>query len=398
MIKNKIMKEVYIISAVRTPIGSFGGSLANLSAPQLGAAAIKGALKKAGLDAKEVQEVYMGNVLTANVGQAPARQASVFAGIGYDVPCTTINKVCASGSKAIMLAAQSIMLGISDTVVAGGMESMSNVPYYLDKARNGYKLGHGQVIDGLIKDGLWDVYNDFHMGNAAELTAKEMKISREMQDEFAVESYKRSAAATQSGMFKDEIIPVEIPQKTGAVLVISEDEEYKKVNFEKVPTLKPVFQKDGTVTAANASTLNDGASALILMSKEKAEQLGLKPVAKILGFADAEQRPEWFTTTPSIAIPKALKNAGIKESQVDFYEINEAFAVVSIANNIKLNLDPAKVNVFGGAVSLGHPIGCSGARIVTTLTNVLNKKNGKVGVSAICNGGGGASAIVIQKM
>jgi acetyl-CoA C-acetyltransferase len=392
------MKEVYIIAAVRTPIGSFGGSLAAVTAPQLGAAAIKGALKKAGVEAKEVQEVYMGNVLTANVGQAPARQAAVFAGLPYEVPCTTINKVCASGSKAIMLAAQSIMLGINDVVIAGGMESMSNVPYYLDKARNGYKLGHGQLTDGLIKDGLWDVYNDFHMGNAAELTAKEMKITREMQDDYAIQSYKKSAAASQSGMFKDEIISVEILQKGGAALEITEDEEYRKVNFEKVPSLKPVFQKDGTVTAANASTLNDGASALILMSKEKADQLGLKPVAKILGFADAEQKPEWFTTSPSLAIPKALKNAGIKENQVDFYEINEAFAVVSIANNIKLNLDPAKVNVFGGAVSLGHPIGCSGARIVTTLTNILNKKNGSIGVTGICNGGGGASAIVIEKM
>jgi acetyl-CoA C-acetyltransferase len=392
------MKEVYIISAVRTPIGSFGGALATVTAPHLGAAAIKGALKKAGVEAKEIQEVFMGNVLTANVGQAPARQSSIFAGLGYDVPCTTINKVCASGSKAIMLAAQSIMLGINDAVVAGGMESMSNVPYYLDKARNGYKLGHGQLTDGLIKDGLWDVYNDFHMGNAAELAAKEMKITREMQDDYAIQSYKKSAAATQSGMFKDEIVPVEIAQKGGAAIEVSEDEEYKKVNFEKVSSLKPVFQKDGTVTAANASSLNDGASALILMSKEKAEQLGLKPIAKILGFADAEQKPEWFTTTPSLAIPKALKNAGIKESQVDFYEINEAFAVVSIANNMKLNLDPAKVNVFGGAVSLGHPIGCSGARIVTTLTNVLNKKNGSIGVTGICNGGGGASAIVIEKM
>lgn len=392
------MKEVYIIAAARTAIGSFAGVLENVTAPQLGAAAIKGALKKAGVDPTEVQEVYMGNVLTANVGQAPARQAAIFAGIGYDVPCTTINKVCASGSKAIMLAAQSIMLGINDVVIAGGMESMSNVPYYLDKARIGYKLGHGQLTDGLIKDGLWDVYNDFHMGNAAELTAKEMKISREMQDAYAVESYKRSALATDSGMFKDEIVPVEIPQKTGAALIIQHDEEYKKVNFEKVPTLKPVFQKDGTVTAANASTLNDGAAAIILMSKEKADQLGLKPIARILGFADAEQKPEWFTTTPSIAIPKALKYAGIKESQVDFYEINEAFAVVSIANNMKLNLDPAKVNVFGGAVSLGHPIGCSGARIVTTLTNVLDKKKGKIGVTGICNGGGGASAIVIEKM
>lgn len=392
------MKEVYIISTARTPIGSFGGSLASLTAPQLGASAIKGLLKKSGLDAKEVQEVIMGNVLTANVGQAPARQAAIFAGLGYDVPCTTINKVCASGSKAIMLAAQSIMLGLSDVVIAGGMESMSNVPYYLDKARNGYKLGNGQVTDGLIKDGLWDVYNDFHMGNAAELTAKEMKITREMQDAFAIESYKRSAAASNSGIFKEEIVGVEIAQKGSDPLIISEDEEFKKVNFDKIPTLKPVFQKDGTVTAANASTLNDGAAAVLLMSKEKAQELGLKPIAKIIGFADAEQKPEWFTTTPSLAIPKAIKNAKINPSDVDYYEINEAFAVVSIANNMKLNLDPAKVNIYGGAVSLGHPIGCSGARIVTTLVNVLNQKKAKIGVSGICNGGGGASAIVIEKM
>lgn len=392
------MKEVYIISAARTPIGSLGGSLSTLTAPQLGAAAIKGALAKAGIDAKEVQEVIMGNVLTANVGQAPARQAAIFAGIGYDVPCTTVNKVCASGSKAIMLAAQSIMLGQAEVVVAGGMESMSNVPYYLDKARNGYKLGNGQVIDGLIKDGLWDVYNDFHMGNAAELTAKEMNISREMQDEYAIESYKRAAAAAASGIFKDEIVPVEIAQKTGSPLIVAEDEEYKKVNFEKIPALKPVFQKDGTVTAANASTLNDGAAAVVLMSREKAEQLGVRPIARILGFADAEQKPEWFTTTPSLAIPKALKNAKVDPAKVDFYEINEAFAVVSIANNMKLHLDPAKVNVYGGAVSLGHPIGCSGTRIVTTLLNVLQQKQGKIGVSGICNGGGGASAIVLEKL
>jgi acetyl-CoA C-acetyltransferase len=392
------MKEVYIISAVRTPIGSFGGTLANITAPYLGAAAIKGALKKAGLDPKEVQEVYMGNVLTANVGQAPARQASLFGGIGNEVPCTTINKVCASGSKAIMLAAQSIMLGINDTVIAGGMESMSNVPFYLDKARYGYKLGNGQVIDGLIKDGLWDVYNDFHMGNAAELAAKELKITRQMQDEHAIESYKRAAEATNKGLFKDEIVPVEVPQKGQDPLLVTEDEEYKKVNFDKVPTLKPVFQKDGTVTAANASTLNDGAAAIILMSKEKALALGLKPIARILGFADAEQKPEWFTTTPSLSVPKAIKNAGITAKDVDFYEINEAFSVVSIANTQKLGLNASKVNVFGGGVALGHPIGCSGARIVTTLINVLGKNKGKIGVTGICNGGGGASSIVIEKM
>ncbi len=392
------MKEVYIISAVRTPIGSFGGTLATVSAPQLGAAAIKGALSKAGIDAKEVQEVYMGNVLTANVGQAPARQASIYAGIGYDVPCTTINKVCASGSKAIMLAAQSIMLGHNDVVVAGGMESMSNVPYYADKARWGLKLGHSQLIDGLIKDGLWDVYNDFHMGNAAELTAKEMNITRQQQDEYAIESYKRAANAVQAGYSKNEIVPVEIPQKGGQPILVEEDEEYKKVNFDKIPSLKPVFQKDGTVTAANASTINDGASALVLMSKEKAEQLKVKPIARILGFADAEQAPEWFTTTPALAIPKALKYAGVEQKDVDYFEINEAFAVVPIANAMKLNIDYSRLNIFGGGVSLGHPIGCSGARIVTTLINVLDKKKAKIGVTGICNGGGGASAIVIEKL
>ena len=391
------MKEVFIISAVRTPIGSFGGSLSSLTAIQLGSVAIKGALEKVRIDAAGVQEVYFGNVLSAGLGQAPARQAAIFAGISNTVPCTTVNKVCASGSKAIMLGAQSIMLGANDVVVAGGMESMSNVPYYVEKARYGYKLGHGQLVDGLIKDGLWDVYNNYHMGCAAENTAKEMKITREMQDEFAIESYKRSAAATKNGDFKNEIVPVEIPQKKKDPVIVSEDEEFKKVDFEKISSLRPVFDKEGTVTAANASTINDGASALVLMSKEKAESLGVNPIAKILGFADAAQAPEWFTTTPSLAIPKALKNAGLDQSDVDYYEINEAFAVVSIANNQKLNLDPAKVNVFGGAVSLGHPLGCSGARIVTTLTNVLSKNGGKIGVSGICNGGGGASAIVIER-
>lgn len=392
------MKEVYILSAVRTPIGSFGGSLSTLSAPQLGAVAIKGAIAKAGIDIKEVQEVIMGNVLTANIGQAPARQAAIYAGLGYEVECTTINKVCASGSKAIMYAAQSILLGHSDVVIAGGMESMSNVPYYMDKARNGYKLGNGTIVDGIIKDGLWDVYNDYHMGNAAENTAQELKISREMQDAYAIESYKRAAAAWDQNTFSDELIPVEITQKGKESSWVTKDEEYTKVNFDKIPTLKPVFEKDGTVTAANASSLNDGAAALVLISKEKAEALGLKPIAKIIGFADAAQEPKWFTTSPSIAIPKALKNAGISEDKVDFYEINEAFAVVSLVNNQKLNLDPKKVNIWGGAVSLGHPIGCSGARIITTLINVLKKNNAKIGVTAICNGGGGASSIVIERM
>ncbi|MFD2515087.1 acetyl-CoA C-acyltransferase [Pontibacter locisalis] len=392
------VKEVYIISAVRTPIGSFGGALASLSATQLGAAAIKGALKKAGVDKKEVQEVIMGNVISANVGQAPARQAAIFAGLGHEVECTTVNKVCASGSKAVMFAAQAIMLGHKDVIVAGGMESMSNVPFYLDKARFGAKLGHGQMIDGLLRDGLWDVYNDFHMGNAAENTAREMQITREMQDEYAIGSYKKVAEAAEAGMLKDEIIPVEIPQRGKDPIVVSEDEEYKKVNFDKIPGLRPVFDKAGTVTAANASTLNDGAAAILLMSKEKAEELGVKPIAKIRGFADAEQDPIWFTTTPSLAIPKALKNAGVSPEEVDFYEINEAFSVVSIANNQKLGLEGGNVNVFGGAVSLGHPLGASGARILTTLCNVLDKKGGKIGVTGICNGGGGASSIVIEKM
>ncbi|GEO05369.1 acetyl-CoA acetyltransferase [Adhaeribacter aerolatus] len=392
------IKEVYIISAVRTPIGSFGGALASLSATQLGAIAIKGALAKAGVDPAEVQEVLMGNVLSANLGQAPARQAALYAGLGYEVECTTVNKVCASGTKAIMFGAQAIMLGHKEVVVAGGMESMSNVPYYLDKVRFGAKLGHGQMIDGLMKDGLWDVYNDYHMGNAAENTAREMGITREMQDTFAIESYRRSAAAAEQGYFKDEIIPVEIPQRGKDPLVVTQDEEYTKVNFDKIASLKPVFDKEGTITAANASTLNDGAAAVVLMSREKAEALGVKPIAKILGFADAEQEPKWFTTSPALAIPKALKNAGVNPDEVDYYEINEAFAVVSLANNQKLNLENRNVNIFGGAVSLGHPLGASGARIVTTLCNVLDKKQGKIGVAGICNGGGGASALVIQKI
>lgn len=392
------IKEVYIIAAVRTPIGSFGGSLASLSATQLGAIAIKGALAKAGLDPQEVQEVIMGNVLPANLGQAPARQAALFAGLGFEVECTTVNKVCASGTKAIMFGAQAIMLGHKEVVVAGGMESMSNVPFYLDKARFGAKLGHGQMTDGLLKDGLWDVYNDYHMGNAAENTAREMGITREMQDAFAIESYRRSAAAAEAGFMQDEIVPVEIPQRGKEPLLVTKDEEYTKVNFEKIANLKPVFDKEGTITAANASTLNDGAAAVVLMSREKAETLGLKPIAKILGFADAEQEPKWFTTSPALAIPKALKNAGLPASKVDYYEINEAFAVVSLANNQKLNLQTDNVNIFGGAVSLGHPLGASGARIVTTLCNVLEKKNGKIGVAGICNGGGGASAIVLEKL
>ncbi|WP_400191252.1 acetyl-CoA C-acyltransferase [Hymenobacter sp. B81] len=390
-------KEVYVISAVRTPIGSFGGALSSLSATELGGIALKGALEKAGVDAKHVQQVIMGNVISANLGQAPARQAALKAGLGYEVECTTVNKVCASGSKAIMMAAQSIMLGQSDVVLAGGMESMSNVPYYLDKARFGAKYGHGQMIDGLMKDGLWDPYHNYAMGNAAENTAKEMGITREEQDAFAIESYTRSANAAKAGKKKDEIIPVTIEQR-GKTVVVEDDEEYLKVDFAKVPGLKPAFIKEGTVTAANASTLNDGAAAVLLMSKEKAEELGLKPLARILGFADAEQAPEWFTTSPSLAIPKALKHAGVEADKVDFYEINEAFSVVSLANNKLLKLEGTKVNVYGGAVSLGHPLGASGARIVTTLLNVLQNEGGKIGVTGICNGGGGASSIVLEKL
>lgn len=391
-------KEVYVISAVRTPIGSFGGSLASLSATELGGIALKGALEKAGVDPKHVQQVIMGNVISANLGQAPARQAALKAGLGYEVECTTVNKVCASGSKAIMMAAQAIMLGQADVVLAGGMESMSNVPYYLDKARFGAKYGHGQMIDGLMKDGLWDPYHNYAMGNAAENTAKEMGITREEQDAFAIESYTRSANAAKAGKKKDEIVPITITQR-GKTTVIEDDEEYTKVDFAKVPGLKPAFIQDGgTVTAANASTLNDGAAAVLLMSKDKAEELGLTPVAKVLGFADAEQAPEWFTTSPALAIPKALKNAGVSADKVDFYEINEAFSVVSLANNKLLNLEGTKVNVYGGAVSLGHPLGASGARIVTTLLNVLQNEGGKIGVTGICNGGGGASSLVFEKL
>jgi len=392
------MQEVYIVSAVRTPIGSFGGSLASLSAIDLGSAAIKGALSKANVEAKEVNEVFMGNVVSANLGQAPARQAAIQAGIGTNVPCTTVNKVCSSGMKSVMFGAQSIMLGHADTIVAGGMESMSNIPYYIPKARYGYKYGNGQLIDGLLNDGLWEVYNKFPMGNCADNTAKEMKITREQQDEYAINSYKRVAKATEDGSFKEEIVPVEVPQRKGDPLVITEDEEYKNVRFEKIPSLRPVFSKEGTVTAANASTINDGASALVLMSKEKADALGIKPIAKIRGFGDAAQDPLWFTTAPSLAIPIAMKRAGVSQEEVDFYEINEAFSAVALANNMELGLDPEKVNVFGGAVALGHPLGASGARIMATLHSVMSQKNGKIGVAGICNGGGGASAIVIEKM
>ncbi|SET48728.1 acetyl-CoA C-acyltransferase [Hymenobacter actinosclerus] len=391
------IKEVVIVAAVRTPIGSFGGSLASLTAVELGAIAIKGALEKAGVDGKEVQQVIMGNVISANLGQAPARQAAKKAGLPDTVECTTVNKVCASGSKAIMYGAQAIMLGQADVVMAGGMESMSNVPYYLDKARFGAKYGNGQMIDGLMKDGLWDPYHDYAMGNAADATAAHYGITREDQDAFAQQSYERSAAAAKAGKKKDEIVPVTITVR-GKETVISDDEEYLKADFSKFAGLRAAFTKEGTVTAANASTLNDGAAAVLLMSREKADELGIKPLAIIRGFADAEQAPEWFTTTPALAIPKALKNAGVAASEVDFYEINEAFSVVSLANNQLLNLEGTKVNVYGGAVSLGHPLGASGARIVTTLLSVLENEGGKIGVTGICNGGGGASSIVLERV
>ncbi|HEY8367650.1 MAG TPA: acetyl-CoA C-acyltransferase [Bacteroidia bacterium] len=392
------MMEVYIVSAVRTPIGSFNGQFSGVSATQLGAAAIKGAVEKAGLSVDKIEEVYMGHVLQGNAGQAPARQAAKFAGLPDSVQCTTVNKVCASGMKSVMFAAQSILLGDSSVVVAGGMENMTQTPYYLDNARNGYRLGNGTVIDGLVKDGLTDVYNNYHMGNAAELCAKTHNITREEQDAFAIESYKRSQAAWAAGKFNEEIVPVSVPQRKGDALLIDKDEEYTQVKFEKIPELRPVFQKDGTVTAANASTLNDGAAALVLVSKEKMEELGLKPIAKLIGYADAEQAPEWFTTAPSLAIPKAIKKAGLTQDQIDYYEINEAFSVVSLANNKILGLDPSKVNVNGGAVSLGHPLGCSGARIIATLIQVLKQNNARYGVAGICNGGGGASAVVIENI
>ena len=393
-----MIKEVYIVSAVRTPLGSFGGKLSGLTAIELGSIAIKGALSKAGVDSKEVQEVFMGNVISANLGQAPARQASIGAGIGYEVPCTTINKVCASGMKAVMFGAQSIMLGINDVVVAGGMESMSNVPFYVPKARFGYKYGNGEFVDGLVKDGLFEVYYKFPMGNCADNTAREMNITREEQDNYAIQSYQRTADAWAKGYFKDEVIPVELKGRKGEVILIDEDEEFKNVMFDKIPSLRPVFDKDGTVTAANASTMNDGASALVLVSKEKAEELGLKPLAKIRGFADAATDPLWFTTAPALAIPKAIKNAGLTAADVDFYEINEAFAAVALANQRELKLDNDKINVFGGAVALGHPLGASGARIISTLNSVLHQKSGSIGVAGICNGGGGASALVIEKL
>ena len=390
--------DVVIAAAVRTPMGSFNGSLSSVSATRLGAVAIRGALEKAGIDPALVQEVFMGSVLQAGLGQAPARQAARFAGLSDHTPCTTINKVCASGMKAVALGAQSIMLGHNDIVVAGGMENMSQVPHYLPGSRNGFKYGSITMLDGLQYDGLTDVYSGTMMGNCAELCASEHKISREEQDAFAIESYQRSAKAWAEGKFSSEVVPVEIPQKSGEPKVISEDEEYKNVRFDKIPALKPVFQKDGTITAANASTMNDGAAALVLMSKAKAEALGIKPLGYIRGFADAEQAPEWFTTSPSKALPLAIRRAGLQQSDISFWELNEAFSVVGIANNKILGLNPETVNVHGGAVSLGHPLGASGARILVTLLHVLKDKNARYGAAGICNGGGGASAMVIEAL
>ena len=392
------MKEVYIVSAVRTPMGSFGGALASVTATKLGATAIKGAMDRVSLDSSQVNEVFMGNVLQANLGQAPARQAAIYAGIPDSVPCTTINKVCSSGMKSVMLGAQSIICGDNDVVITGGMENMSNVPHYLSASRKGQKLGDMKLTDGLVQDGLTDVYNKFHMGNAAEICAKECNISREEQDQFAITSYNRSAQAWSDGKFDNEIVSVEVPQRRGDALVIKEDEEYKNVKLEKIPTLRPVFDKEGTVTAANASTLNDGASCLILMSKEKMESLGIRPLAKIISYADAAQSPEWFTTAPALAVPLALKKSGLNIEDVDVFEFNEAFSVVGIANVKKLGIDDSKVNINGGAVSLGHPLGSSGSRILVTLINVLKQKNLKIGAAGICNGGGGASAMVIENI
>jgi acetyl-CoA C-acetyltransferase len=387
------MKEVVIVSAVRTPMGSFLGALSGVSAPNLGAAAIK-----AGVSADQIQEVFMGNVLQANVGQAPARQAAMYAGIPERVPCTTVNKVCSSGMKAIMIGAQTIKAGDNDIVLVGGMENMSAVPHYLTSGRNDQKLGDQKLVDGLLRDGLMDVYNKQHMGNCAELCAKEGDFSREEQDAFAIESYNRSAKAWSEGRFANEVVPVEIPQRKGDPVVMTEDEEYKNVIMDKIPNLRPVFDREGTVTAANASTLNDGASALVLMSAEKAEELGLNPIARIVSYADAAQAPEWFTTAPAKALPIAIGKAGMEQSDIEYFELNEAFSVVGLANIKELGLDADRVNVNGGAVSLGHPLGNSGSRIIVTLINVLKQNNARFGAAGICNGGGGASAMVIESM
>lgn len=391
------MEDVYIVSAVRTPQGSLGGSLSKVPAPKLGAVAVKAAYERINLNPNLIDEVYMGNVLQANEGQAPARQAALFGGVPNSVPCITVNKVCASGMKSITIGSQTIKSGDNHIVVAGGMENMSLVPYYDVAARFGLKLGHSTLQDGMIKDGLWDVYNDYHMGNAGELCASEKNISRKEQDEIALDSYKRAAAAWENGNFKDEIVSVEITQKKKTI-VVDEDEEYKRVDYEKIPNLKPVFQKEGTITAANASTINDGASALVLMSGSKVKELGIKPLAKIVAYADAAQAPEWFTTAPVLAVNKLLKKANLKVEDIDYWEVNEAFAVVPIAAIRDLNLDRNKVNIWGGAISLGHPLGNSGARITVTLTSILKQNKGKYGVATLCNGGGGAGAILIENM
>ncbi len=389
------MKPVYILGRARTPIGSLSGSLAALTAPQLGAIAIRAALQRSGVSPNQVQEVFMGNVVSAGIGQAPAQQASIYAGIPTNVPCTTVNKVCASGMKAIMMGAQSIMTGDNDIVVAGGMESMSNIPYYLDKARTGLRLGHGQVTDGILKDGLWDPYNDYHMGQAGELCSREYSVTREDQDAFAKESYTRTMKAYENGWFAEELVPVEIEGKVPKT--ITEDEEYRKANFEKMPSLKPAFDKNGTITAANASKINDGAAAVVLVSEEKLNELKAEPVARIIAFADASQSPEWFTTTPIKAMNNALNKAGMLISEMDYVEINEAFSCVPIVNANEMRIPMDKVNIWGGAVSLGHPIGCSGARITVTLASILRNRNARYGIAGICNGGGGASAIIIAK-
>ena len=391
------MKNIVIVSVARTPIGSFLGSLKNIPATKLGATAIQGALNKINLSPNQVDEVYMGNVVAAGLGQAPARQAAIFAGIPDTTPCTTINKVCASGMKSIMLAAQAIKCGDAEIVIAGGMENMSRIPHYLD-GRNGTKFGNLKVTDGLLVDGLTDVYDQQHMGTCGDLCAKEHDLSREDQDQFAINSYKRSKEAWDTGKFKDEVVPVEIPQRRGDPILFTEDEEYKNVFLDKIPNLRPVFSKDGTVTAANASTLNDGAAALVIMSVEKAMELNLKPIAKICAYADAAHEPKWFTTAPAKAIPKALDKANMNLDDVDYFELNEAFSVVGLANIKILGLDPEKVNINGGAVSLGHPLGMSGARIVIALTSILEQQNAKIGAAGICNGGGGASAIIIERL
>ncbi|MDZ7660696.1 acetyl-CoA C-acyltransferase [Fodinibius sp.] len=392
------MRNVVIVDAKRTPVGSFGGSLSSFSAPELGAATITELIKSSGIKPEQIQEVVLGNVLTAGVGQAPARQAALKAGLSELTPATAINKVCASGMKAIMIAANQIQLEEADIIVAGGMESMSNVPYYLNKHRFGSKLGHAEAQDGILRDGLWDVYNDFHMGNAAEICAKECNISREEQDEFAITSYKRAIKAHEEGYFDDEIIEMKVKDRKGNVSKVTMDEELKRINYDKVPKLNPVFEKDGTVTPANASSINDGAAGVLLMSEEKAEELGYTPLARIVSQASAAKKPEWFTTAPADAMPKAMKRAKLEKDEIDLFEINEAFSVVSLANEQILELDPEKVNIHGGAVSIGHPIGCSGARIVVTLLHALKRTKGRYGCAGICNGGGGASAMVLEML